>query len=581
MIVFFDSVVKAAALLLLGMAAAIAQDTTRTPAQARAAWEALARAHPDHCRCWDAGSTDCGLPLQVCALGRPVEPLGRRRFPVFLVLNAIHPGEPAGVDASIAWADRLLRTRDRLLDSLALVVVPFYNIDGGLVRGCCSRASQLGPPEVGFRGNARNLDLNRDFIKADARNTQTFHRLFQQIDPDLFADTHTTNGADYLYPMTLIVTQPDKLGEPLAGWLRRQYLPRLYSAMNASDTPMCPYVHTRGPTPETGLIDFLETPRYSTGYAALFQAVGFVTEAHMLKPFAVRVRATERLLDHLARLGVVQGDSLLALRRQARERVRQQLVFPLRWQLDTTRWQEIEFRGYTLREKPSLVSGLPRRYYDRSQPWTAPVRYFDRYIGIDSVSKPLAYVIPQAWHEVIDRLRLSGVRLRYLDADVALPVESYYIDYCTAPREPYEGHYLHDSVRVRKVEQLVDFRRGDCVVELGTDKDRFVVETLEPQAPDSYFAWNFFDAVLMQKEGFSDYVFEDTAAELLEHDPRLRAALDSARRADPALAGSAFRQLLFIYHRSPYYEVSHRRYPVYRLREWVSFPLYEDVRLED
>jgi hypothetical protein len=381
--------------------------------------------------------------------------------------------------------------------------------------------------------------------------------------------------------MTLIVTQPDKLGEPLAGWLRRQYLPRLYAAMNATDTPMCPYVNTRGATPETGLVDFLETPRYSTGYAALFQCVGFVTEAHMLKPYAVRVRATERLLDRMARLGVAQGDSLLALRRQAREAVRQQVSFPLRWQLDTTRWQEIEFRGYAAREKPSRVSGLPRRYYDRDQPWTAPVRYYDRYTATDSAAKPLAYVIPQAWHEVIDRLRLSGVKLRFLDQDLSLPVETYYIDHYTAPREPYEGHYLHDSVRVRTVDQTLAFRRGDCIVELGTAKDRFIVETLEPHAPDSYFAWNFFDAVLMQKEWFSDYVFEETAAELLDRDPALRAALDSARRADPALAASAFRQLLFVYYRSPYYEASHRRYPVYRLRQWVAFPYYEDPRLED
>lgn len=558
-------------------------ESTLTPAETRAAWQALASRFPKRCRAWDAGPTDCGQQLQAVALGASLEPqnLDERRKPVFFILNAIHPGEPCGVDASLRWATLLLERKDPLLDQITLLIVPFYNIDGGLVRGCCSRASQIGPTEVGFRGNARNLDLNRDFVKADALNTQTFQRLFQRWDPDLFADTHTTNGADYVYPMTLIATQPDKLGGPLADWMRRDMLPALYGAMNASDAPMCPYVNTMGPSPESGLVDFLETPRFSTGYAALFQTVGFVTEAHMLKPFSERVRVTEKLLDLIARQGAQRADTLLALRRRAREDVRQQQVFPLRWRLDTTRWQTIDFRGYERRQKPSAVSGLPRYYYDKGSPWTKPVRYYDRYVVADSVERPMAYIIPQAWREVIERLRLSGVRLRYFDADVGCEVECQYITNYTSPREPYEGHYLHDSIRTRTVRQVMGFRRGDCIVELGTHRDRFIIETLEPRGPDSYFAWNFFDGVLMQKEGFSDYLFEDTAEELLAKNPALKSALDSARTANPALAASAFQQLMFVYYRSPYYETSHRRLPVYRLVAPVAYPYYEDLRLEE
>ena len=100
-----------------------------------------------------------------------------------------------------------------------IVIIPVYNVGGALNRGSYSRANQNGPEAYGFRGNARNLDLNRDFIKCDSRNARSFNRLFNQWKPDVFVDTHTSNGADYQYVMTLISTQKDRLGGALGEFL--------------------------------------------------------------------------------------------------------------------------------------------------------------------------------------------------------------------------------------------------------------------------------------------------------------------------------------------------------------------------
>lgn len=236
-----------------------------------------------------------------------------------LVNNAIHPGEPCGVDASLAHLRGLAAEPDRLKETV-WVYIPMFNVGGGLQRNCCSRANQSGPAEYGFRGNARNLDLNRDFVKADSRNVQAFNALLTAFDPDLFVDTHTTNGADYQATMTLITTQPDKAGPVLGPLIRDVVNPFLYHSMEQTGDPMVPYVNSLRSIPDSGLVGFLETPRYSTGYAALNGTIGFVSEAHMLKPFPERVASTLRFLESIESLAHAHGQTIRHAREEEKER---------------------------------------------------------------------------------------------------------------------------------------------------------------------------------------------------------------------------------------------------------------------
>ncbi|WP_223847203.1 M14 family zinc carboxypeptidase [Hymenobacter montanus] len=544
-------------------------NTTATYAECIAYYQKLAAAYPQGLHLAEAGPTDIGQPLHEAVLSADgdADPVSTRRKNrrVLFVQNGIHPGEPEGIDASMMLTRDLLQQPQlrKLLADVTVVVVPVYNVDGMLNRSASGRANQNGPAAYGFRGNARHLDLNRDYIKQDSRNARSFAALFQKWQPDVFVETHTSNGADYQYTMTLIATQHNKLAPALGTYLQSQLLPALYQGMEQKKWPMTPYVDFEGSTPESGLQAFLESPRYSTGYAALFHTIGFMPETHMLKPFAARVHSTYDFLKTVLETVGQQSAALAAARLAARAGQATQTSFPLAWALDDTQAETVQFRGYEGRMKPSEVSGQPRLYYDRAAPFTRPVKYFNTYKPTAVARRPTAYLIPQAWGEVVDLLRRNGAAPEPLAQDLTIPVEVYYLeDYKTTPK-PFEGHYLHSQVQLRLVSETVTYRKGDYVCYL-TDAApvRYLIETLEPQATDSFFAWGFFDSVLQQKEHFSDYVFEDVAADLLRRDPALRQRLEALKAQNAAFTGPA--QLEWVYLNSPHHEQGFNRYPVAR-----------------
>lgn len=545
---------------------------TATYAEAIDFYERLARRY-NQIQVRTYGTTDVGKPLHVItiSLDKNFNPAnlratGRR---IVLINNAIHPGEPDGVDASMMLLRDIVQDKKRqaLLQNTVLAVIPFYNVDGVLNRGKYSRANQNGPAEYGFRGNYRNLDLNRDFIKNDSRNARTFVEIFQDWQPDVYVETHVSNGADYQYTMTLIPTQEDKLGGTLGNYLKTKLVPKLESKMQARKFEMTPYVNALAETPDSGIVQFLETPRYSTGYAALFHTLAFMTETHMLKPYPQRVEATYQFL--MSALEAVREDDQLIgqLRREAIRQASTQTKFPVSWQLNRQNYRRLVFKGYEASQIKSTFSGLNRLYYDRSKPFEKEIPFYNSYQPVVVVEKPNAYVIPQAWPEVIDRLRRNRVQMTLLDKDTTLTVTSYYLtDYKTSPR-PFEGHYIHSQVQIRPETQLVQFYAGDFIINTDQEVNRYLVETLEPQATDSFFNWNFFDSVLGQKEGFSDYVFEDIAEQLLAEDSILRGQYNAKKQSDAEFRGNHAAQLDFIYRHSPYYERSHLRYPVFRLEK--------------
>lgn len=540
-------------------------ETTATYAEVLAFYRYLDTNY-DQCKLMEYGSTDFGEPLRLLVLSkeRIFDPLEAKKAGklVLLINNGIHPGEPEGIDASMMLARDLLKA-DQLPENMVICIIPVYNVGGMHLRGR-SRANQNGPDAYGFRGNARNLDLNRDFIKGDSRNSRTFQLIFNTWQPDVFMDTHTSNGADYQYIMTLIDTQQDKL-HPVLGQLAPKLTSTLFERMEKSGFPMIPYVSFRGRTPESGIVSFMEGPRYSTGYASLHHTIGYMPETHMLKTYAQRVHSTYALLQHYIQVNSEMADEIKAARINALETSRAQQRFALTYELDTSRYEEIDFMGYESGSKESEVSGLSRLFYDRNKPFTRKIKYYNRYKPVLEVEKPRAYLIPQAWHEVIGLLQLNGVEMHRLEQDSLITLDMYYITDFQTARGPYEGHYNHSQVQLRTERQQVQFYKGDYVVFMNQQANRYIIETLEPQAPDSFFNWNFFDSILSRKEYFSAYVFEDEAAQMLRDNPELRAALEKAKAEDEQLRNNAQAQLNWIHSRSDYAEKTYMRYPIGRL----------------
>jgi hypothetical protein len=249
----------------------------------------------------------------------------------------------------------------------------------------------------------------------------------------------------------------------------------------------------------------------------------------------------------------------------ADQKIASKKSFDIDWELNESVHHLIEFKGYKAGEKNSEVSGLPRLYYDRSKPFTDSIVYRDTFDPILSVNKPKYYVIPQAWNEVIERLKNNGVGMETIPADTVMRLKIYYIKEYETSKKVYEGHYFHSNVSIEEKEDEIKLRKGDYIVPMGFETDYFVVSVLDPRAVDSYFTWNFFDAILQQKEWFSAYIFEDEASEILKKNPELREELEQKKANDKAFRESASAQLYFIYQHSEHYEKEHLRYPIFRM----------------
>jgi hypothetical protein len=515
------------------------------------------------------GLTDAGFPLHLVTWspGKDFDfkSLHKKNKRIILINNGIHPGEPDGIDASMLLLRDLATGKIKAPDNIVLAIIPVYNIGGMLNRSAWYRVDQNGPDEFGSRGNAQNLDLNRDFIKTDSRNALAFQQIYHLTDPDVFVDNHVSNGADYQHIMTLLSTQHNKLGGPMGEFLNKTFEPGLYTLMKEKGYDLVPYVNHFGNTPDSGWVEFQDGPRYSSGYTTLFHTFGFVPETHMLKPYPQRVKATYALMQCFMQFTADHSEEIRQLRAQTKSVCMTQEQFPLAWRFDMNKYSLITFRGFTSGYKPSAISGLPRLFYDRTKPFVRQVKFYNTAVAENFVEKPKAYIIPQGWWTVINLLKNNQVKMQPLPRDTAMLVEVYHIADFKTYSKPFEKHYLHYATRVTASKDTIRFRKGDMYIPMNQAANRFLTETLEPAGDDSYFAWNFFDAILGQKEGYSDYVFEDTGAEYLAQHPELRDILSQKKAADSSFANNADAQLNFIYKHSPYAEPEYMRYPVYRI----------------
>jgi hypothetical protein len=516
----------------------------------------------------EMGKTDIGKPLHLFVINKEKEFDPTKFNPkktVILINNAIHPGEPDGVDASINFSREILDPANKLhflLDSAIICIIPIYNIDGAFIRNGYSRTNQNGPLEYGFRGNAKNLDLNRDFIKCDSENAKSFSKIFHLVKPHIFIDTHVSNGADYQYVMTLISTQANKLGGSQAQFLKNQMEPELFERMAQTGYEMSPYVNHMGDIPETGIADFLETPRFASGYTALFQTLGFITETHMLKPYHQRVESTYYFFKCMLEYVYENNAIIIEQKENAIKEWTSINKYPLNFKLDTLKKEMLSFKGYEAIYENSLVGNGTRLRYDRNKPFVKSIPYFRSYAPEITIDVPKYYFVPQAWDEVVERLKLNNIELVRIEKDTTFEVSGYYLHGESTSKKPYEGHYVHSGVQAREEQMKILFFEGDYMVPTNQPGLRYIIETLEPRSVDSFFSWNFFDSVLQQKEWFSDYVFEEMAAQYLNENPTLKAEFEDALKNDPEMQ-EHWAQLYWIYRHSPHYEQSAFRYPIY------------------
>jgi hypothetical protein len=510
------------------------------------------------------GESDYGLPIYVCIVNGAQDSLKTfekaRTSTTLLVNNAIHAGEPDGVNACLIWLDNWIKNGKKTDGLPVIAFIPAYNVGGMMNRSSNSRANQNGPEEYGFRGNAQNLDLNRDFIKMDSKNAFTFATIYHALDPDVFVDTHVSNGADYQYTLTYISSMKERLAPSLRSLTYDNVIPSLTSSLMKKKWDLFPYVELLKETPEEGMHAFNDLPRYAMGYASLFDAVSFTVETHMLKPFPQRIQATHDFIADLIVYTGTHSKEIELARKEARSYWQQDKQFEFAYQL-TEKQDSIFFKGFEFTNPPSPVTGLPRLKYHEERPYEKYIPYFQTYQAKDSCVIPSYFIVGSQCDEVIERLIANKVQFTTFDKDTVIRISQERLSEFKSYSKPYEGHFYHSEVKsnVEMVDQ--HFKKGDILIPTNQYQRNFLLSIFISRAEDSYFRWNFFDSYLQQKEYFSPYVFEEKALEILKEKPWLKEELEMMKKADKSFRESQWDQLYFIYKNSDLFEVSYYLLP--------------------
>ncbi len=514
------------------------------------------------------------LPLLALSSEQAFDPGKARasRKPLVLIQNGIHPGECEGTDASLALARDILitGTRASLLDKVNLLIIPIFNVDGWERFGPYNRINQNGPEEMGWRTTAVNLNLNRDYIKADAVEMQAWLKLWNQWQPDLLIDDHTTNGHHHRYDLFYAATTGEEVPEAIARWTSDTLLRELLSWLSADGYAALPYSFPRDARDLTAGIVATGPmePRLSTGYSAACNRPAVLVETHALLPYARRVQATYQVLTRILEAVHRHAADLRTLTRMADRQTAATRGagpdggVPIRFEL-VEQPRRITYRAFQQQLRDSEVTGNQVTEYTQI-PIDLQTDFFDQWRVSQAVSPPMAYLIPPEWTEVIRRIKLHGVRFFRLQVPQSLEVESYRFEDVTFEPKPYEGRQMtrFRAIPTRRVEE---FQAGTLVVPLDQPRARVIVNLLEPDAPDSLVRWGFFNTIFERKEYFEPYILEPIARRMLAADPGLRAEFEDRLKNDQAFAQDPSQRLDFFYRRSPYWDARHSLYPVARL----------------
>jgi hypothetical protein len=478
--------------------------------------------------------------------------------------NGIHPGEPEGIDATLALL-RDFTLQDKwatLLDHIILIVVPCYNIDGMLMRNETSRVNQNGPISYGFRANANNLDLNRDFIKMKSKEAGYFNQKYTYYRPHLFLDNHTSNGADYQHTMTLIPTNKEKFHPAKSKFWSTVFLPSLYRVMDSKGFPSIPYVQSPEGDPFKGILAFIDHPRYSSGYTALHGSLSIMSETHMLKPFKDRVRSTYLLMETWIDLAMEFKDELLRLEELDDQYWSNQSTYPTNWMIDRSQADTIQLMGYPMTKRYSHIANREIREYDTNQPMSKETPYYNTIKPTHQVKIPRAYIIPKSQTAVLSRLKMNQIHFKEIESDTIIKVELY--RFSNPQLSPlFEGQPYHRNLSCSIDSMNIMIHKGDYWVPTSQRGIRYILETLEPQSEDSFVRWNFFDSFLQRKEYYSDYLFEPLAAQLIQENPILETKWENHHTRGGTTGIND--KVQFIYENSIYAEQQFQRYPIYRV----------------
>lgn len=480
---------------------------------------------------------------------------------IVLIQSGIHAGEIDGKDASLMLIRDLAVTKEKasLLDHAIVLFVPVFNVDGHERISPYNRINQNGPEEMGWRVTAQNLNLNRDYMKADAPEMRAMLRLFSQWLPDFYIDCHVTDGLDFQYDVTYSMEVSPTIDEGLADWNQKIFIPWMISEVEKKGHIIAPYIFPREDNDlSKGLRGGPALPRFSTAYGAVQNRPTLLIETHMLKPYKTRVTATYDILVATLELMKRESSNLRALNLCADAAASHlgqsgQSFLPLQCE-PLKEYTPLEFKGYRTKKEFSDISASERTLYT-TEPLTTVVAYYDKIRISDSVLVPKYYCIPQEWNEILEVLAAHGIMMRKLSSPLTIEVELYKLTEPKWQERPFEGrHTVRCTTRLFKEQRTLP--AGTIVVPTDQRTARIIVNLLEPRGPDSFVSWGFFDAILEQKEYAEDYVLEKLARDMIKENPVLEKEFYAKLASDTVFAKDPHARLNFFYQHSPYWDAT-------------------------
>jgi len=513
------------------------------------------------------------MPLLVAAKGSAFSRTAatRQSKVVVLIQAGIHAGEIDGKDAGFALLRDIAITRTRLglLDNAVIVFQPIYNVDGHENRSEYTRINQNGPDETGYRANATNLNLNRDYMKADAPETRAFLKLWNDWNPDIFIDCHVTNGADYRYNVTYEYAHHDEIDSGIRAWMSEHFEKVVVSNTERDGNLLMRYVEFAGREVTSGIATFIPTPRFATGYAAIRNRPGLLIETHVYKPYKSRVRGTYDLLRHtVEEAGRAKASLLSAIRKADDDTIRNgrrgtiASSFPLLLAI-TEKVEQVDFKGVEYKIEESDISGSTRIVYG-TKPIDIKIPRYDTARVDRSVTLPTAYIIPPQYKDVISVLRAHGLKLFTRTASQEVDIESYRLSEPKWAASSFEGR-ITVTAKQTLLREKRNFPAGSVVVPLDQPAAEVAIHLLEPNGPDSLLFWGFFNSIFEQKEYGEAYQIEKLAKKMLASDLVLKKEFE-ARLKDESFRKNPRARLNFFYERSKFYEVQRVGvYPVGRI----------------
>jgi hypothetical protein len=504
---------------------------------------------------------------------------------IVLIQACIHPGEPDGKDAMLSFLRDLLidKKHKEILENVSILFIPILNVDGHERFGSYNRINQNGPEEMGWRTNAQNLNLNRDFLKADSPEMKQWLKMFSSWLPDFFIDTHTTDGADYQYALTYDLEVYGNLDSGLTRWLNNIYEPRITAGMKTSGFLIFPYVQFRKwHDPRSGLRTGVAPPMISQGYAAIQNRPGLLIETHMLKDYKTRVDATYSMIENTLSILNHQAGTLKTLINMAdlstaAAGFRTQ-KFPILIKTSQKDSTMVKFEGFDYTIQKSDLTGGDWFVYDNTKPVTLTLPFFNKTYPEQEINLPEAYIIPVEYANVADILKLHGIITDRLTESTEIMVKSYKFRDFEFRKTPYEGRQMV-TTQYDETEETRKFHKGSIVVLMNQRTARVIASILEPAASGSFVEWGFFNQIFEQKEYSETYVMEKMAREMLEKDPQLRKEFLEKMAKDAEFSNDQWNILNWFYSKTPYWDKQFLNYPVGRIFDKTTITYLRKISL--